>query len=89
VSTPRPAFVKAMADRDVAEVVAAIGVPAFIFEDFLSGRRPTTLQQRAQLAIILDSDPAVLFALDPELDQALPAPRFVTDAATLRAIDAA
>lgn len=89
MTAPRPAFVRAMAQRDVAEVAAAIGVPAFIMQDFITGRRVTTLRQRAQLAIILDSDPDVLFAFADELDQALPVDRFVTDAPTLRAIDAA
>ncbi len=65
----------------------ASGLTPDIIEAVLHGGVAASLSVRARLARVLDADPVWLFQLPPELEALLPPDRFVTDPATLRAID--
>ena len=84
-----PTFVAALDGHDLGQLAADSGIDVAEIEAIAAGGRAAPRSYRPRLARALGVDPAELFRLVDELEQALPPgdARFVTDPATLRTID--
>lgn len=86
-----PTFIATLVAKDVDldALAADADVSIACIHNYMNGRTAPSLPARARLARALGVPADELFALAPDMEQALPKGRrrFVTDQATLRAFD--
>jgi hypothetical protein len=85
-----PTLVAELEELTAAELEAVsfrAGVTVPVIEAIVAGRCGASLSVQMRLGYALRRNPLELFALDAELEGALPADRYVSDPATLRVID--
>lgn len=72
---------------ELLELAFRSGVSVPVIEAIVAGECGASLSVQMRIGYALGRNPLELFALDADLEAALPADRYVSDPATLRVID--
>lgn len=81
------AVVAGMEPPQVTALAVRAGVPVDGIRAIAAGDLAAGLAEQMRLGRALATNPLLLFALDPDLEGAMPANRYVSDPATLATVD--